>query len=250
MTRQLLIYETATPLSSEAHRDLSVRADGFGFAAGINSVPVLSAEFAQIGAEAPIVFAGEDAGTMPAAILGLKADENLFVGADGAWTGRYVPAFLRRYPFVFAEQGDAAETLTLCIDTAYRGVNTEGRGERLFDADGNRTRYLGEMLQFVSDYQAQHAQTRAFTARLLELELLEPAAANATLPDGSRLALGGFRRVSTERLAALPDATALDLFRSDALGLIHLHLASLNQMQALLARISTRTGTPASAQTP
>lgn len=247
MTRQLLIYETATPLSSDAHRDLSVRADGYGFAAGINSVPVLTAEFALVGAEAPIVFAGEGDGTMPAAILGLKADENLFVGPDGAWLGRYVPAFVRRYPFVFAEQEPGSDTLTLCIDTAYAGVNSEGRGERLFDADGNRTRYLGEMLQFVSDYQAQHAQTRRFTARLLELDLLEPAAANATLPDGSRFALGGFRRVSAERLAALPDATALELFRSDMLGLIHLHLASLNQMQGLPARMTERHGTDTAA---
>lgn len=248
MTRQLLIYENATPLSSEVHRDLSVREDGLGYCAAINAVPVLAAEFALIGAEAPIVFAGEGAATMPAAVLGLRADENLFVSPDRTrWTGRYIPAFLRRYPFVFAEQEAGADTLSLCIDMAYPGVNTDGRGERLFDADGNRTRYLTEMLQFATDFQALTAQTRAFAERLVALDLLEPAAANATLPDGSRLALGGFRRVSTERLAALPDAEALDLFRSDALGLIHLHLASLNQMQALLTRLSERSAPAAAA---
>lgn len=239
MTKQLMIYDTPTPLSAEAHRDLSVRAEGFGFAAAVNSVPLLVAEFALAGAEAPIVFAGEGEATAPALILGLRAEENLFVGADGGWTGAYVPAFLRRYPFVFSEQGD---TLALCIDMAYAGVNREGRGERLFDADGNRTRYLGEMLQFASDYQVQHNLTRAFAARLIDLDLLEPATANATLPDGTQYTLGGFRRVSVERLRALPDAAVIDLFRSDALSLIYTHLASLGLMRGLLDRLAARGG--------
>jgi hypothetical protein len=239
MTKQLLIYETPTPLSAEAHRDLSVRDEGFGFAAALNSVPLLIAEFAPAAAEAPIVFAGEGEATAPALILGLRADENLFVSAEGAWTGTYVPAFLRRYPFVFSEAGD---TLALCIDTAHPGVNRDGRGERLFDADGNRTRYLNEMLQFASDYQAQHNVTRAFTARLIALDLLEPATANATLPDGTQYTLGGFRRLSAERLRALPDDAALDLFRSDALSLIYTHLASLGLMRGLLDRLAARGG--------
>ena len=242
MTRQLLIDENAVPLSSDAHRDLSVRDAGFGFAARLNSVPLLAAEFGPMGAEAPIVFAGEGDATMPAVILGLKSEDNLFLDADGGWTGRYVPAFLRRYPFVFAEQAEGAETLTLCIDRDAAAVNTEGRGERLFDADGNRTRYLAEMLQFCTDYQAQHVATRAFAARLVALDLLEPASANATLPDGSRYALGGFRRVSADRLRALPDDVVLDLVRSDALGLIQLHLASLNQLARLLDRMTARPG--------
>jgi hypothetical protein len=242
MTKQLLIYETPTPLSAEAHRDLSVRDAGFGFAAALNAVPLLTAEFGPAAAEAPIVFAGEGEATAPALILGLRAEENLFVAPDGTWTGAYVPAFLRRYPFVFAEQGEGGETLALCVDTAWPGVNREGRGERLFDADGNRTRYLNDMLQFASDYQVQHAVTRAFTARLTALDLLEPATANATLPDGTQVTLGGFRRVSADRLRALPDDTVIDLFRSEAMGLIYTHLASLGLMRALLDRLTARSG--------
>ena len=243
MTRQLLIYENAVPLSSESHGDLSVRDAGFGFAARLNSVPLLAAEFGPMGAEAPIVFAGEGDATLPVVILGLQTETNLFVNADGGWTGRYVPAFLRRYPFVFAEQSDGADTLALCIDRDAEAVNTEGRGERLFDADGNRTRFLTDMLQFCSDYHAQHATTLAFAARLVALDLLEPASATATLPDGSRYALGGFQRVSAERLRALPDETVLELVRSDMFGLIHLHLASLNQVSGLLERMTARPGT-------
>lgn len=238
MTRQLLIYENATPISAAEHRDLSVRAGrDWAFARELNSVPLVVAEFEQAGAETAVVFAGEGDEIAPVALLGLQAGENLFVGQDGAWRGRYIPAFLRRYPFVFASSGANGETLTLCIDSACEGVNTEGRGERLFDSEGNRTQYLERMLQFTSDYQAQHQLTRDFCKRLSELGLLEPAVATIALPDGRRMSLRGFQRVSREKLAALPDATVTEMFRSDMLGLVYFHLASLAHMNRLLERL-------------
>lgn len=241
MTAQLLIYENAVPLSSETHLDLSVRHEGgYGFAAGLNSVPLLAAEFAAAAPHLAIVFAGEGDSTMPAALLGLRADENLFLTETGTWDAAYVPAFLRRYPFVFAQDPADSERLTLCIDEAYPGVNREGRGERLFDADGNRTVYLAQTLQFATDYHAQHRVTQDFCARLVALDLLEDATATATLPDGQVLTLTGFKRVSTARLRALPDEEVLKLFRSDMLGLIYRHLSSLGAIQQMVSRATSR----------
>lgn len=237
MTKQLMIYENAVPISAEAHRDTSVKTgESFGFAAGINSVPLVAAEFEKAGAEYPIVFAGEGEGIAPAVVLGLQEGENLFLREDGGWDAAYVPAFLRRYPFVFATTGENGETLTLCLDTAYAGVNTEGRGERLFDSSGERTQYLSGVLQFTTDYQAQHNLTRRLVAKLIELKLLEPATAQVTLPDGTSRTLSGFQRVSVERLRALDDATVVELFRSDMLMLIYAHLGSLAQLNELLKR--------------
>lgn len=244
MSKQLMIYENATPISAEVHRDLSVRSGhSYAFAGELNSVPLVVAEFEKAGAEYPIVFAGEGDNLAPAAVLGLRENQNLFLRADGGWNGDYVPAFLRRYPFVFAGSGDGNETLTLCIDDAFEGVNTEGRGERLFDSEGNRTQYLNNMLQFTSDYQAQHNLTRAFCARLVALGLLEPATARVTMPGGESLALTGFQRVSTEKLRGLSDATVTELFRSDMLGLIYAHIGSLAQLSGLMRRASAGAGT-------
>jgi len=240
MAKQLMIYENAVPISAEAHRNIAVRqGTTFTFAATLNSVPLVVAEFEKASAEYPIIFAGEGDAMTPALVVGLRTDENLCVTVTGTWDGDYVPAFLRRYPFVFSG-GDADETFTLCIDTAFEGVNSEGRGERLFDSDGNRTQYLGTMLQFASDYQTQHTVTRAFTDRIRELDLLEPATATASLPNGTRLSLGGFQRISIDRLAALDDAAVLDLFRSGMLGVIHAHLASMSRLSGLLARAERR----------
>ena len=237
MSKQLLIYENAVPISAEQHKDISIRTgQDWAFAQGLNSVPLVAAEFEQAGAEMPVVFAGEGDDLTPVGLLGLEAGENLFLDTDNRWHGRYVPAFLRRYPFVFAATGENGDTLTLCIDTGFSGVNTEGRGERLFDAEGNRTQYLDRMLQFASDYQAQHQLTRAFGKRLNELGILEPAVANINLPGGRTFTLRGFQRVNHEKLAALSDEVVVQLFRTDMMALIHFHLASLSQMNRLLER--------------
>lgn len=238
MTRQLLIYDDPVPLSSENHRDVSVRIlEGMPQAAGLNSVPIVLGEFEKVAAEFPIVFAGAGENTMPVALLGLGADENLFLDENDHWRGRYLPAFLRRYPFVFASDGD--DRLTLCLDMNYPGVNRNGRGERLFDAEGNRTQYLENNLRFVSDYQAQHTATRLFCARLDEMGLLEEARAEATLPDGSRRQLTGFRSTAATRLQSLDDASVLTFFRDDSLRLVHMQLASLEQMSALARAAGT-----------
>lgn len=235
-----MIYENAVPISDEVHRNLAVRqGTTFGFSAALNSVPLVVAEFEKASAEYPIIFAGEGEAMTPAVVVGLRSDENLCVTESGSWDGDYVPAFLRRYPFVFSGGGEG-EQLTLCIDTAFDGVNEDGKGERLFDCEGNRTQYLNTMLQFASDYQTQHAVTRAFTDRLRDLDLLEAATATASLPDGSRLSLSGFQRVSADRLAALGDTEVIDLFRSGMLGAIHAHLASMSRLSGLLARAERR----------
>lgn len=236
MTKQLMIYESAVPLSSEAHRDLSVKAEpDLRFAAGINSVPLVAAEFDRAGSDLPIVFAGEGEALFPVAVLGLDAGHNAFLDGDGRWTAAYVPAFLRRYPFVFSRtetDGDDAR-FTLCIDDSYPGVNTEGRGERLFDADGARTQYLENILRFATEYQSQFETTQAFSQRLEALDLLEPSEATVTRPDGTTSSLTGFRTVNVEKLRTLADADALDLLRSGGLELCYRQAASLGNLSRI-----------------
>ncbi len=242
MEKQLMIYERVAPITLDKHRDITVQTGkDWRFASQLNTIPVLAAEIEPASAELPIVFAGEGENMSIVALTALRAGENLFVSPGGGWQGSYVPAFLRRYPFVFAETGPGGETLTLCIDEACDGVNSDGLGERLFDSAGERTHYLDRMLQFTSDYQTQHRLTRAFCQRLVALDLLESAVANVKLPDGQTLTLTGFQRISRDKLRDLDDATVTQLFRSDMLGLIYFHLGSLAHLSALANRSAPAT---------
>lgn len=232
MSKQLLIYERANTISSEVHRDWCVQAGTtYAFAREINSVPLLAAEFAASAGEYAIIFAGNDETVFPSVVLGLQDNQNLFLNGGGTWSGTYIPAFLRRYPFIFSE--NPAGGFTLCIDEEFEGLNREGRGERLFDSEGKRTQYLSNILNFVSTYQAQFERTRLFCRRLVELKVLDPAQARFQMPDGRTSALTGFYAINRERLKTIPEATLKEMFQTDELELCYLHMHSLANITAL-----------------
>lgn len=236
MTKELLIYAQATPVRAQAHGDMSVAPmAGFGFASEVNSVPIVAAEFSAASADLTVVFAGTDKAVMPAVLLGLEQNQNRFVGADGSWTGRYVPAFLRRYPFVFAAT-EGSDDLTLCIDESYAGLNDKGEGERLFDATGNRTLYLNGVLEFAVQYQAQYERTRIFCERLVANDLLESVVANFKDVDGNDKRLTGFFRINRDKLKAISPDLLATLFATDELELCFVHLASLANIDRLAAQ--------------
>ncbi len=235
MAKQLLIYGEATPVS-DRHKDWSVRAGkDYSFSKDINSVPLTAVEFAPAAADFPIVFAGQGDQIMPMAIMGMRAGQNMYVDDTGAFTASYVPAFLRRYPFIFSSADDG-KNFTLCIDESFEGCNQENRGERLFDSDGERTQYLNTVLGFHKEYQVQFARTEGFCKKLQELELLEPMGAQVVPEGGERITLTGFQTVNRQKLKELAPDQIESLFRSDGLELIHLHLYSLSSFNRMLKR--------------
>ncbi len=237
MTKQLLIYGNAVPVSSNQHLNTSVKAGSdYSFAKQINSVPLAAAEFEFSAGEYAIVFAGEATSIMPFAMLGLRDQENLYVGASGEWLGKYIPAFLRRYPFVFSTTGN--DTFTLCIDESYDGVNQDGRGERLFDSLGERTQYLQNVLNFLQTDQAQYQATRKFIQTLADLQLFDPMEAQFTLPSGQMMKLGGFKVINRERLRQLDGEKLSELARTGGLDLIYAHLHSLRNFTPIVERIN------------
>jgi hypothetical protein len=245
MTKQVLLYEKAVPVSSARHRDWSVKSgNDFGFARDINSVPLIALEFPRAAEEYPIVFAGKDDALAPLAILGVRSGQNLYVSETGQWKARYVPAFVRRYPFVFAASPDGTN-LTLCIDEGFPGCNMEGRGERLFDAEGERTQYLNATLEFLRDYEVQFQRTRAFCRRLMDLNLLEPVHAQFTSPGGGTGALGGFMAVNRDRLRSIPDDKLVEMMKAGELELTYLHLFSLRNFRSMLELSAARAPEPA-----
>lgn len=236
MTKHLLIYERATPLSSKLHRDLYVKAGtDYRFAAEINAVPLLLPEFASVASIYVIVFAGDDV-IMPAALLGVRNAQNLYVREDGSWGADYVPAFIRQYPFVVSRLKDDENSFTLCIDESWSGCNVEGRGERLFDSDGERTVYLKGMVDWVGEYQGQFQRTQKMCAKLRDMELLSPMQARVRTPSGEELTFSGFYAVDRDRLQNLTGEQLAELMAEGQLELLFLHLQSLRNLAKLAER--------------
>lgn len=236
--KQMLIYENVVPVTRDKHAMLALKpTNDYGFARQTNSVPLVVGEFALTAMHYAIVFGQANEGPIPAAVLGTRDQENVFVSDDGSWNAPYVPAFIRRYPFVFGSD-DKNETFTLMIDEKFAGLNDSGKGERLFDADGEQTSFLKNTMGFLTEYQGQVQATRIFSQKLADLGLLDGAEAHVPTPSDPERRLRGFLIVSREKLRALPAETLAQLNASGELELIYMHLLSLNNLQRLQEKMS------------
>ncbi|PUA26922.1 MAG: multidrug transporter [Cellvibrio sp. 79] len=246
MAKQLMIYDNIQPLSSDIHRSWAVQVDDYSFVSNIISAPLLATEIPFAAGEFPIVFSAtaNEGEYIPLAIMGLKEGENLCLNQNNQFTTRYIPAFIRRYPFVLG--GDKnADTLALCIDEGSSSVIKDGsKGRPLFEQNGEQSAHLKEVVEFLKDYQYRAEMTKLFCKRLHELNLLEPMQANITFKgrEDANMNLLGFYVVKREKLKELSDADALDLFKKDGLELIYSHIQSLSNLNELINKKSQRLG--------
>ena len=237
MSKQLMIYDNIQPLSDK-HLNWSINVENFEYVSHLNSVPILATEISFAAAEFPVIFSptNVEGEYIPLAVMGLKEGQNLLLNEKNMLTTRYVPAFIRRYPFVLGG-AQGAEVMAVCIDEGSKSVIQDGsKGQRLFKEDGTNSDYLNEVIEFQKDYQSRTEMTRTFCKKLHELGLLEPMAANISIKakEEIKLNLGGFFVVKRENLKAISDADALDLFKKDGLELIYSHMNSLANFNRLI----------------
>jgi hypothetical protein len=236
MDTQLLFYNEVAPITAERHSNWHAReVKDFSFAKKTNSVPLMAAEFLSALADYPIVFAGDEESVIPVILLGMRNDENAFVGPDGDWNSHYIPAFVRRYPFVLALSDDN-EKYYLCIDETFSGFNQTDEGPALIGEDGTPTEYTQNVLEFLSQYQSEFELTQAICKKLKDLNLLEAKQVQATAASGETMSVDGFYAVEPSRLANLSSEAIVDLVRSGTYELICFHLASLRNFELLRDR--------------
>ncbi len=237
MEKQMMIYERAVPVSKERHKGLSVRTGhDYGFASDLSAVPLLTTEFENASREFPIIFSATNGGCTPAALVGLRDAENLFLTADHGWDAKYIPAFIRRYPFVFSQTPDG-DKFTLCIDEGFSGCNRDGEGDALFDEAGETSDYLRRILGFTKTYQREFQITRAFCDMLSALDILTPGEVKFPLEDEKKGVTRGLLTVDRELLKGLPANKLSGLAKSGDLEKIYTHLLSLGNVDAVGSRL-------------
>jgi hypothetical protein len=240
---EVLFYERPVPLNRNQHKDLRLKGlANLKFAGKVHSVPVTGGEFPIAARDLPIVFAGSEIGNAgPMVLLGLRQQENLFVDAQGQWTpGVYIPAFVRRYPFVLAEKpaGQEGDDFTVFLDEAYEGFGTV-EGERLFKEDGTDSEILSGAVNFLGEFQQHITRTNWFMDQLRKHDLLEPR--NIRLEkQGSVVNLNGMFVVNEQKLRALDEKTTHEFLKEGVLGWIYAHLISLANIERLGHRLGDR----------
>jgi hypothetical protein len=246
------MYRDPVFLDSETHRNkrLLHRSD-YTMTEGLHACFLGVTEFPHATGEFPIIFVdtgekNEDGKPVmaPSALLGVSDNENLLV-ENGQWKARYVPAFIRRYPFFTARISDDGR-MGVFIDAAWPGFNDQD-GERIFDDEGQATDLLKNAVEFLQRFDEEVEQTRLFCARVVDLDLLEYMTARLTLADGSESTVDGFYVVNESRLAALSDEVMLELNKSGMLMMLHAHLISLGMMRVMTELKSKRVAAEAAA---
>ncbi len=246
---EVLFYEHPVPLNRTEHKDLRLKGvPNVKFAMNAHSVPLTGVEFGIAARDLLIVFGGTSmAEAGPMAMLGLRQNENLYVDADGRWAAdTYIPAFVRRYPFVLAEKpaGQEGDDFTVFLDESYEGFNAS-EGERLFMEDGSDSEMLTKAVGFLGEFQQNIARTKWFMEQLHKHDLLEPR--NVRLQkdgtdgqEGRAINLNGLFVVSEEKLRALDEKVTHELLREGVLGWIYAHLLSLANIDRLAQRLDVR----------
>jgi len=225
------------------HRDLRVITERSAtYGDDVMFVTTFPFEFRSVQAFYPILFHRDANGDLyPVALFGFKDGENLFLDDDG-WHAHYVPAMIRRQPFLIGYQelrsramgqDDTAQARMLSIDLDHPRVSRD-TGEALFQPLGGRTPFLEEMASLLETIYEGYVHTRAFVNALEQNGLIESVTFDITLNDGSRNQLLGFYTIEEEKVQQLSAETLWSFSRQGFLMPLFMVLASTVNMRSLV----------------
>ena len=245
----LPLYKKPVPLNVEAHKGKGVKFSKrpFEFLATTHFVPVTLGEFAPSSWRYPVIFLGDN--KTPVAAMGLRQGENLFVDAKTFEFERfaYLPAFVRRYPFVAASHDQDKERFTVCVDEGSE-LFSDKPDEPFFNKDGKPSDFTNRAIDFVRSFEGDVRNTEAFVKKMNELELFDQQQAtfqprdNQGQPQGDPQVVASYWAVSGEKLKALPADKLAELRDNTYLAAIYAHMMSMAHWETLINRTAARNG--------
>ena len=243
-----LFYNDLMPLNSRDHGTWRAKSlTTAPWLKGQHAIPLTVEEFPQAQRFYPVIFSSGD-NPVPLALMGLNEGVNVFVDDEGKIdTPVYIPAYVRRYPFVFATD-DAQDRMVLCIDRAAEFI-VEGGEMPFFEADNQPSDYTKRCMEFCNNFETERRRTVAFVQILKDLDLFETKTATftPTNPDGTPAEtqkIAEYFGVSEEKLNKLPPEKFIELRDNGALGQIYAHLMSLVGWDRLVALAMARAPAP------
>lgn len=232
-----LFYNDLQALSSVEHADFRVRPSTTApFLANHHAVPLTVEEFPLVQRRMPIVFSvGDD--PVPLALMGLNEGVNTFLDADGKLLDdeTYIPAYVRRYPYMLARLRPDSEELSLCFDPTSETIGAFDEGEKLFE-NGEPTELTRNILSFAEQFEQAGQRTSAFMADLKEQGLLMDGEISIQ-PEGAQpFVYRGFQMIDEAKLNELRGDQLRKMQQSGMLPLIYAHLFSLSLMRDLFGK--------------
>lgn len=252
LTGNVLFYKNPQPLNAEQHAGLGVKQidQPFGFLRTAHAIPVTVTEFGMAATAYPIIFVGDQ--RTPVVAMGVRQGENLFVRDDGqAEPDFYVPAFVRRYPFVFANDNNS-ERLLLCVDRDAPMVTNQPEVP-LFE-NGEPSAFTKNAIQFCEEFERQRRATDEFVTIIKNMNLFEQKTVTFQPRDpqgnpvGEPQKIADYWAIDENKLAELSKEQFDELRTNGALGAIYAHILSLLNWQRIIQRALAKPQPEAAAQ--
>lgn len=231
-----LFYKTLEPLNSQEHGGFKARStDKAAWLGREHAVPVTVEEFPLVQRHFPIVFSSGD-NPVPLALMGLNEGVNTFFDDEGTMTTPcYVPAYVRRYPFLLAKLRPDSDQLSLCFDSSSGLVGDFDEGEPLF-ADGQPTGATQDILKFNENFEQAGHRTKSFVDELKKANLLMDGEVSISRENEQPYIYRGFQMVNQDKLKEVRGDQLRTWNQSGLLPLVFAHLFSLSLMREIFSR--------------
>jgi hypothetical protein len=234
-----LLYSALEPLSSNVHGKMKIRpADKLPMIAATHAIPATVDEFALLARHYPIIFAVGDT-PVPLALMGLSEGVNAFVDENGKMLDPdiYIPAYIRRYPFLLARLKQDSDELSLCFDPTAGSIGEFDDGKPLFEDNGEPSGATKAILEFCEQFETAGQRTAAFVEDLQKSGLLMDGEVSIQ-PEGAAqpYIYRGFRMVDEEKLRNLRGDELRKYNQGGLLPLAYAHLFSLSLVRELFTR--------------
>lgn len=233
-----LLYKALEPINRQAHGDLKFqKQDGLEDMGKMNALPLTVDEFGLAHRDYPIIFSNDEMG-IPLALMGLHDGTNVFFNDKGLPHDKrsYIPAYVRRYPFMLAQLNQGDDTLSLCYDPSSGALDKKGNGEPVFDGE-EASAMTKSVLDFCEQFEQAGKRTSAFLKELQEYDLLMEGEVAIQIDDsGQPFVYRGFKMIDEEKFRDLSGDKLRKMNKSGMLALIHAHLFSLSLVRDLFSR--------------
>ena len=233
-----LFYKSLEALNVNQHGKMKVRpVDKPTVLANTHAIPATVDEFALLQRHYPIVFSIGD-NPVPLVLMGLSEGINVFLDGEGKLLdpNTYVPAYMRRYPFLLARLRPDSDELSLCFDPTADAVGDFKEGEALFDGD-QPSQATKAILEFCEQFETAGQRTAMFLEELKKSGLLMDGEV-AIQPEGAEqpFVYRGFQMVDEEKLREMRGDELRKMNQNGMLALIYAHLFSLPQIREVFSR--------------
>lgn len=244
-----LFYKDLMPLNLRDHEKWSSqKVDSADWLVGQHAVPLTVDEFPLAQRHFPIVFSSTER-PVPLALFGLNEGVNTYVDDKGKITEElYLPAYIRRYPFMLARLEANSDTMSLCFDPA-SGILGEHKkaGDPLF-VEGKPSEFTEGVMQFCQRFEEAGQRTQQFIDELLKHDLLMDGEVAITLdgqPEAQPFIYRGFKMINQDKFRELRGDILRTWNQNGMLHLIHAQIMSLDLMRVIFGRQTAQGKGPA-----